>query len=107
MEQFTLTVKFTANTENKEKFKQELLNLFETINKEENFISAILHQNIQKQEEFLVYETWNDNIEHFMNVQLKKPYALEWEKLLDKMDIQREPAVYTPFGKFGSEQKKL
>ena len=104
MEQFTLMVKFTTNTENHEKFKQELLNLFDTINKEENLVSAILHQNIQKQEEFLVYEIWNDNIEHFLNVQLKKPYAIEWEKLLVAMDIKREPSVYIPFGKFGTEK---
>ena len=105
MEQFTLTVKFTASEKNAAQFKQELLTLFEIINGEENFESATLHQNLQKPEEFLVYEIWNDSVEHFMNVQLKKPYVLEWEKLLADMDIKREHTVYTSIGQFGKQLK--
>lgn len=102
MEQFTLMIKFTATKENHVKFKEELLKLFAIIEGEENFVSSVLHQNIQKQEEYMVYEVWNDNIEHFMNVQMKKPFVLEWEQLLIDMDIQREPVVYNPIGKFGA-----
>jgi len=104
MDQFTLTVKFTANTENHEQFRQELVALFDIVKNEENFVSGVLHQNIQKQEEFLVYEIWNDNVEHFLNVQLKKPYAIAWDKLLAEMDIKREPAIYTAFAKLGTEK---
>lgn len=100
MEQFTLFIKFTASKENHKAFKEELQKLFSIIQKEENFVSSILHQNIQKEEEFLVYEVWNDNIEHFLNVQMKKPFVLEWEKLLLEMDIKREPAVYSSFAQF-------
>ena len=104
MEQFTLTVKFTAKTENHERFKKELLSLFDIINQEENLVSATVHQNIQKPEEFLVYEIWNDNVEHFLNVHLKKPYALAWDQLLLDMDVKREPAIYAPIGKYGKQK---
>lgn len=102
MKQFTLMIKFTATKENHLQFKEELLKLFAIIEGEDNFVSSILHQNLQKEEEYLVYEVWNDNTEHFMNVQMKKPFVLEWEQLLVDMNIQRDPAVYHPIGKFGA-----
>lgn len=105
MEQFTLMIKFTATKENHIKFKEELLKLFTIIEREENFVSSIVHQNIQKEEEYMVYEVWNGNIEDFMNVQMKKPFVLEWEQLLIDMDIKREPAVYNSIGKFGASSR--
>jgi quinol monooxygenase YgiN len=105
MEQFTLMIKFTATKENHLKFKEELLKFFALIEGEENFVSSILHQNLQKEEEYMVYEVWNDNIEHFMTVQMKKPFVLEWEQLLVDMGIKREPAVYSSIGKFGASIK--
>lgn len=104
MEQLTLSIRFTASPENKDTFKQALITLFNTISKEKNFVNATLHQGLDKKEEFLVYETWNDTPEHFIKVQMKEPYAVEWEKLLIRMDIKREPAAYTPFANFGTHQ---
>lgn len=54
-----------------------LVKLFERINKEEQFVQSIIHQNSQKEEEVLVYKVWNENIEHFMNVTPKQAYF--WE----------------------------
>ena len=104
MEQFTLMIKFTATKENHEQFKEELLKLFTIIKGEANFVSSILHQNMQKEEEYMVYEVWNDNIENFLNARMEKPFVLEWEKLLVEMDIKREPIVYTPIGRFGAAE---
>jgi len=100
MEKFTLVIKFTAKTENYEKFKEALTNLFEKMDEQENFVYATIHQNIQKPEEFLVYEVWNEDIEHFMNVTLKQPHVLEWEQLLVDMKIVRDYGVYQSFAKF-------
>jgi len=100
MEKFTLAIKFTARPDNHEQFKQALTDLFETVSQQENFVHATIHQNIQKAEEFLVYEVWNEDIDHFMNVTLKQPYVLEWEQLLVDMEIVREPSVYQSFAKF-------
>lgn len=104
MEQFTLMIKFTATKENHEQFKEKLLKLFTIIKGEPNFVSSILHQNMQKEEEYMVYEVWNDNIENFLNARMEKPFVLEWEKLLVEMDIKREPIVYTPIGRFGAAE---
>ncbi|MFC4209776.1 antibiotic biosynthesis monooxygenase [Pedobacter lithocola] len=102
MEQLTLIIKFTASKENHIKFKEELLKLFALIECEENFVSAILHQNMQKEQEYTVYEIWNDNVGHFLDVQMKRPFVLEWEKLLVDMDIKRDPLVYIPIARFGT-----
>lgn len=100
MEKFTLAIKFTAKLDNYKQFKKALTELFETVSQHENFVQATIHQNIQKVEEFFVYEVWNEDIEHFMNVTLKQPHVLEWEKLLVDMEIVREPSVYKSFVKF-------
>lgn len=96
MGEFILTVKFTVDITNREKFKEELQKLFSQIKKDEkDFVKAYLHENLHKEEEFLVYEVWNNmTFENFMNVQLKKDYALEWEKLMIEMNVKREPNVY-------------
>lgn len=67
-----LCIKFKTSPENAEEFKNVLIKLFDTISHEQNFVAADLHQAIGKPEEFLVYETWNDTVSHFINVQMKK-----------------------------------
>jgi quinol monooxygenase YgiN len=105
MEQLVLSIKFTATDQNKDQFKQILIGLFNTISNETNFVNAILHEGIGKPEEFLVYETWNDTVEHFIAVQMKQPYAIAFEQKLVDMDIKREPAAYTAFANFGTALK--
>ncbi|MEO8416919.1 MAG: antibiotic biosynthesis monooxygenase [Ginsengibacter sp.] len=102
MEYLTLSIKFTAKPENSAQFKQVLIDLFNTISAEPNFINATIHEAVGKPAEFLVYETWNDTIEHFLNVQMKEPYAIAYEQTLIDMDIKRQPAAYIPFAYFGT-----
>lgn len=93
-----LCIKFKTTPENAEGFKNVLVKLFDTISHEQNFVAADLHQAIGKPEEFLVYETWNDTVSHFINVQMKKTYAVEFEKVLKQMNVERSPEAYTSFG---------
>ena len=93
-----LCIKFKTSPENAEEFKNVLIKLFDTISHEQNFVTADLHQAVGKPEEFLVYETWNDTVSHFINVQMKKAYAVEFEKVLKQMNVERFPEAYTSFG---------
>ena len=102
MEHLTLSIKFTAQPGNAADFKEVLHELFKTISFEPNFINATIHEGLGKPEEFLVYETWNDNIEHFLKVQMKRPYAVAFEQKLVDMCIEREPLAYKPFAYFGT-----
>ena len=104
MSQLTLAITFTAKTENRDEFKEILSNLFETISQEKNFVNATIHESIQNSNEFLVYETWNDNIENFLALQMKEPYAVAFEKTLEELDIKRVPAAFAPFAYFGTHQ---
>lgn len=106
MENLTLSIKFTAKPENSARFKQVLKDLFETINFEPNFINATIHEGLGKPEEFLVYENWNDSMDHFLNVQMKKPYAIAFEQTLIDMGIKREPSAFKPFAHFGTHSSK-
>jgi quinol monooxygenase YgiN len=82
MEQLTLAIKFTTTIENRDTFKDILTNLFETISHEKNFVNAIIHQGIQNTNEFFVYENWNDNIQDFLAVQMKKDFVVQFEQSL-------------------------
>ena len=105
MEQLTLAIKFTTTAENRDNFKTTLTDLFETISNEKNFVNATINQGIQNPDEFFVYETWNDNIQDFLTVQMKKDYVVQFEDLLEKLDVKREPAAYAPIGHFGSHKE--
>ena len=100
MKEFTLVIKFIAKLQDVAAFKQVLITLFERIAEEDEFINATLHEALDKPNEFLVYETWNDNIEHFMSVQMKKPYVIVFEKTLEDMGVVREPAAFVAFAQF-------
>ena len=104
MEQLTLAIKFTTTAENRDNFKTILTELFNTISNEQNFVNATINQGIQNQNEFFVYETWNDNIQDFMAIQMKKEYAVQFEQSLEDLDVIREPAAYVPFAHFGSHK---
>ncbi|KQS36234.1 putative quinol monooxygenase [Pedobacter sp. Leaf194] len=93
-----LNIKFKVSAEKADEFKKVLLDLFDTISHERNFVEAKVYQQLGKPGEFLVNETWNDNIEHFINVQMKKPYALEYEKTLKELKVERTPEAYSILG---------
>ncbi|MCQ6957040.1 putative quinol monooxygenase [Mucilaginibacter aquariorum] len=99
-DQLVLSIKFKVSPENAAKFKTVLTNLFDTISHEKNFVSANLHEAIGKPGEFLVYEIWNDNVQHFLTVQMKSPYAVAFEKTLIEMNVDREPSAYAMFGQW-------
>ncbi|MCC8408254.1 antibiotic biosynthesis monooxygenase [Mucilaginibacter sp. UR6-1] len=99
-DQLILSIRFKSTPENSAKFKIVLTDLFDTISHEKNFVSANLHEAIGNPGEFLVYEIWNDNIEHFMNVQMKSPYAVDFEKVLEELNVERSPAAYEIIGQW-------
>ena len=100
MKPIVLVIKFTATPENREQLKPHLIGLFNQICKEPTFINAILQESIQKPGEALVYETWNETLEDFMKVQMSKSYYGPFEKVLDQLNVKREPNVYLPFAQW-------
>ncbi|WP_159470385.1 putative quinol monooxygenase [Dyadobacter sp. 3J3] len=102
MEQLTLSIKFTAGPESKDRFREGLITLFNILKSEPNFINATIHEGIGKPEEFLVYETWNDTMDSFLKRQMGKTYMVEFESLLQELDVKREPSAYKPLASFGT-----
>jgi quinol monooxygenase YgiN len=100
MKPIVLVIKFTTNAENKEEFKRILIELFNQICKERTFIDAVLQEGIQKPEEILVYETWDETVEDFLKVHMVKDYRLPFEQALSDLEITREPTVYIPFAQW-------
>ncbi len=100
MKPIVLVIRFTTNAENKEAFKQILIELFNQICKEPTFINAVLQEGIQKPEEIIVYETWDETVEDFLRVHMSKTYRVPFEQALVDMNINREPDVYLPFAQW-------
>jgi len=103
MKPLVLSIKFTTTPGNKEEFKNMLVDLFHAISEEPTFISAVLHEGIQQPNDILVYETWDETVENFLTVQMTKPYRIPYEEALTKLKVTREPAVYTPFARWGAD----
>jgi quinol monooxygenase YgiN len=100
MKPIVLAIKFTTNSENKEEFKKRLIDLFNQICKEPTFINAVLQEGIQKPEEILVYETWDETVEDFLRIHMAKTYRLPFEQALSDLEVIREPSVYMPFAQW-------
>lgn len=100
MKPIVLVIKFTTSPENKELLKQHLVDLFNQICKEPTFINAVLQEAIQKSDEVIVYETWNETVEDFMKFQMSKPYYSPFEQAINDLNAKREPNVYLPFAQW-------
>jgi quinol monooxygenase YgiN len=100
MKPIVLVIKFTTSPENRELLKQHLIRLFNQICKEPSFVNAMLQESIQKADEVLVYEIWNETVEDFMQVQMSKSYYGPFEQVLEQLGIKREPNVYLPFAQW-------
>ena len=103
-EQTILAVQFRLQpgSGHKEVFKQHLLTLFNILATEPAFVSAILHENLDRPEEILIYEIWHEGREEFLRTEMTKPYREPFEQLLAEFGIDRRVDWLTPIAEWGS-----
>ena len=99
--------RFKPGSAHQDTFKQHLLALFNTLAQEPAFVSAILHENLDHPDEFLIYEIWHESREQFLREEMTKSYRQSFEQLLIEYDIDRSIDWLTPIAAWGSSLKMV
>lgn len=79
-----------AKQDKKEQLKEELLKVAALSRKEKACISYTVHQDINNNAQFALYEKWTSKEDHAQ--QFSKPYILEFGNKLE--DLLEKPYVY-------------
>ncbi|MBI1191087.1 MAG: antibiotic biosynthesis monooxygenase [Tepidisphaera sp.] len=73
-----------------------VIDLFERLSKEPGFVSAVLHDDVDRPGELLVYETWSLSREQYLRDVRTKPYWDFYERRLVELRVEREARWLRP-----------
>lgn len=92
----TYTIHFDVIPEQRERFLTLLNGLLDAMRDEPMFHNAILQQDSENENHFLLLETWEDH-DDVMNNQLNRPYRQEPHGALPELlRTEREISIWTP-----------
>ena len=83
-DRIVLLVRFQTKPGKTEFFLQQLRALVKTMSAESNFVDFVIHHNIDKPEEIIVYETWLGTRETFLKEELPRAYRKPYEETLSE-----------------------
>lgn len=69
----------------RERMRTMLMNVFDTMAHEPDFINAWVHEELDDPDTLVVYETWACSRDYFMAHHLPKPYRQEYETALPEL----------------------
>lgn len=92
----TFTIRFTVVPEERERFLGLLTGVLDAMRDEPMFHEAILHEDPENENHFMLYETWED-LDDVVNVQLTRPYRQTWHAALPEiLAEERDISVWRP-----------
>lgn len=92
----TYVIRFDVRAEERERFRHLLEGVLDAMRSEPMFHQAVLHQDPNSEDCFMLYETWEDH-DDVLDVQLKRPYREAWHAALDELlRSPREISVWKP-----------
>ncbi len=92
----TYLIKFEVVPEQRDRFLVLLNDLLDAMRSEPMFHRAILHQNPESANRFMLYETWESH-EDVLEVQLNRPYREAWHRALPELLSQpRDVSIWEP-----------
>lgn len=92
----TYVIKFNVRAEQRVEFLKLLNDVLDAMRHEPMFHEAILHQDPENENRFMLYETWEDH-EDVLEVQLHRPYRKAWHDALPTLIIgERDIAIWQP-----------
>jgi quinol monooxygenase YgiN len=96
MKPFVFVVYLHIKPDRQDDFLRLLTPLLDAMRYEETFINTVLHQDPHDTTRFMLYETWA-NREEFFEVQIQRPYRLDYEaKLPDLLEEPRQAELWQP-----------
>ncbi len=84
-----LIVSLRVEPSQRNHLRDTLIQLFDLIRREETFVTATLHDDLEDDRHLLVYEVWRETRESFLASQLSKPYRANYEKQLLELNVER------------------
>jgi quinol monooxygenase YgiN len=99
-DKITLIVRFELQEAVMAEFVSRLKEVFAHIEREESFVEASLHQDLEDPKSLLVYEVWHETPESFMKNQMTKEYRKELEQAIVDLKVDRTPSWFTSLGEW-------
>jgi quinol monooxygenase YgiN len=91
MSPITYLIIFDVVPERRGEFLELLGGVLDAMRTETTFCEAILHRDPEREDRFMLYETWESH-EDVVEVQLTRPYRKAWHDALPRV-LQRERDV--------------
>jgi quinol monooxygenase YgiN len=92
----TYLIKFDVVPEQRDRFLALLNGVLDAMRSEPMFHQAILHQDPESANRFMLYETWESH-EDVLAVQLSRPYREAWHQALPELLSQpRDVSIWEP-----------
>lgn len=92
----TYVIKFDVRADQRDAFVALLNEVLDQMRHEPMFHEAVLHQDPEDANRFMLYETWEDH-EDVLQVQLHRPYRKAWHEALPALLIgERDIAIWQP-----------
>ncbi|MGE0240670.1 MAG: putative quinol monooxygenase [Parvibaculaceae bacterium] len=92
----TYVITFNVRPERRDAFLTLLEGVLDAMRHEPMFHEAVLHQDPETANRFMLYETWEDH-QDVLDVQLHRPYRKAWHEALPTLlDGEREIAIWRP-----------
>lgn len=92
----TFVIRFNVVPAERQRFLDLLTRVLDAMRDEPMFHQAILHQDPDEENRFMLYETWEDLDDVIVN-QLRRPYREAWHAALPELLVgERDIAIWQP-----------
>jgi quinol monooxygenase YgiN len=92
----TYVIKFEVRAERRDAFLALLNGVLDAMRHEPTFHEAVLHQDPDNANRFMLYETWEDHGD-VLKVQLHRPYRKAWHDALPTLLMgERDISIWKP-----------
>lgn len=92
----TYLIIFEVVPERRGEFLELLNGLLDAMRNERTFHEAILHRDPDREDRFMLYETWESH-EDVLEVQLGRPYRKAWHEALPRvLRRERDVSIWQP-----------
>lgn len=97
-----LIVRIQAKSGRKRELVEHLEALVETMKSEASFRGAVIHDNLDRPDEVVVYETWVGSRESWLAEEFPRPYRAGYEAVLAELIDDRAVDWLTPVTRYGA-----
>jgi Antibiotic biosynthesis monooxygenase len=85
LDKIVLVVRLQIKAGKKAQFLTHLKGVLQTMSAEPNFINSIVHHNLDRPDEVIVYETWLGTRETWLRDEYPRPYRQPYEAILNEL----------------------